>query len=475
MQFRSDMEHLIDEIRQRLRGILVSDSFQKKLGQLKEYYDQQEQSTVRPLYKSLKRRLHNHVLQGSKTPEENFADPVIAFSGVGTIPAATSAVAIFDQPQPVDYRIIRDRVRLLKKRCTEELDALTREHAREAIHPLMARIRKKYRRLPKVLVYLEDVEEDILNNLHIFTLPTEEDSPGAPVNTERYTSHQDLYSPYTVNVLVSRADTKRRPLVFVRNAGCEDLFGCFNNTHRSLPLSRIDFTQIKAGDLHRANGGILVFEASWILRRFHLWEMLKSTVSQKEISFMPAVPHGSFFATGSPNAEAIPFNATIVISGSTCAYSILSFVDPDFCSLVGRPIGSKVPASGRRLPKETSFDNMRTISSRKYFHISARQAIVSLCSHPQFMKGDFESHLMKLLLVIERAQDYSETRMVTAEHIEKALKETYPETANLIETVISGRRTIRRYKADSKLHQPEEIIESVKLLSGKVKVYGKQT
>ncbi len=306
-RFLSEMEHFIDEARQRLRNILLSDHFQKKVHMLMLSYDQQEQAAVRPLYQSLSRgSLYNYnriTREVSKAPiAESYTEPVVAFSGIGRTPAANSAVAIFDQPQPVDYRLIRDRIRSLKKKCTEELDAFTKDKAREGVSPLMARLRKKYRKMPRILVYLEDVEEDILRNLQIFTLPAEGTSLPAPLEVKAGTSREGLYSPYTVNVLVSRANKRHRPLVFARDAGFEDLFGrCSTSSPKALPLSRVDFTMAKAGALHEANGGILILEASWILRQFHLWELLKSSISQKELNFTHAVPHGGTFASGSPD------------------------------------------------------------------------------------------------------------------------------------------------------------------------------
>lgn len=476
IRFRSDMECFIVEVRQRLRKILLSDHFQKKVHLLRLSYDKQEQAAVRPLYQSMgKNSLHDRTKpQVSNHPSlKSFAEPVVAYSGIGR--TSGNAVAFFDQPLPVDYRLIRDRIRSLKKRCNEELDAFTKDKANEAVFPLMAKLRKKYRKMPKVLVYLEDVEEDILRNLHIFTLPADETSLSRFGDDEKSSSREGLYSPYTVNVLISRVSKKYRPLVFAGDAAFEDLFGRSGTAcPKSLPHSRVDFAKAKAGALHEANGGILVLEASWILRQFHLWELLKNAVSQKELRFTHTVAQAGIFASKSADPGMITLNATIIITGTSCEFSILSFIDPDFPYVVGGPCKREDLAAGR-IPKEPFFDKMRTLNSKKFFHISARQAILTLCSHPQFLKADFESHLMKLLFVIELGQDYSDSRLVTAEHIGKALKQTYPETADLIDTVIPGRRTIRRYMTNGKNYHPEEIIETLKPLTGKVNIYGKQT
>lgn len=474
MELQSDMERLIQELRQRLRNTLLSEKFQEKINTLRINYDQQEQATLRPLFHTLRM---NWRIKKSNTAE--LKSPDIGKCIRGPIPFSGSSSGsnnsgIIDQPITVDYRLVREEIRAIKKRCTDELEAFTKRKAESVISPLMTKLRKKYQRIPEVLVYLEDVEEDIFRNLHMFTLPDQTISLTGLRELSNLIAH-DPYSPYRVSVLVNSKGSSR-PVIHVHGTSYEDLFGNINSFfQKDFSHIQTDLSATNSGLLYKANGGFLLVEASWIIRQFHLWELLKSAVLEKEIKLMNLRSRGAIFASGNSIPASIPLNTTVIITGSTCEYAILSFVDPDFTYLVGNPCTKEIFESGR-VSRDKISDTLHSVTENKYFHVSTRKAILSLCNHPSIHEESFEYHLKKLQSIIERSQDYAESRLVTAEHISKALKELYPEISHLAEdySVIPKRRT-KLSKFNSLNFQQETNIESIKLYSGKVNTNGKQT
>lgn len=472
--FRSDMENFIDRARRRLRSAFVSEDYQQGADSLRVTFDKQEQAVMVPIYQALATGSYGKKSQDSdgQRSERRLPEIVSPASPYFPLPADISGMP-FTQPMRADERLVRDKIRLLKKRCSEELDAFTARKAREAISPLIAALKKKYRKSPKVLVYLEEVGEDILRNLHAFTLPVDKSLASYLRETSRCSSHGQLYSPYTVNVLVTRGSHREVPLVFAQSTGLDGLFGSISD-ESDLPSAQAGFTFVRAGILHEANGGGLLVEASWILRQFHIWELLKTAVLEKKLGQVSTASRCCIFASGNVLPETIPLFTTVMVTGSSCEYSILSFVDPDFSLLAGDPLGKGCLAVCAKPGAVTSGETCDE-SARKRVLISARKAILALCSNQAVSRESFENHLMKLWQVIQRAQDYSEAHPVTSMHILKALREIYPELHDHAEAALSHRQKRNLAGPYRRSNGPKVPIESVKLYSGKVMTYGKQT
>ncbi|HQG30311.1 MAG TPA: AAA family ATPase [Deltaproteobacteria bacterium] len=469
--FRSDMEFFIEQARCRLRSIFASEDYRLEADRLRTSFDRQEQDVAQPIYQTLAKAGSGEEDEeqgiGSRQTERDprKATPYTAAGDTPCIPFCRTARA--------DEQLARDKIRLLKKRCSEELDSLTANKARETIAPLLLALKNKYRKNSRILVYLEEVGEDILENLHIFTLPVSTDSVSCSREGSGDGSQELLYSPYSVNVLVTRGSIQEPPLVFAHDADQESLFGSVSS-ESALPSCQAGFTFVRAGALHEANGGFLVVEASWVLRHFHLWELLKAAVLCRELRGMSTDPRCCMFASGNIAPEAIPLHTTVVVTGSSSGYSILSLADPDFLHLAGKPITAC--ASGREeKSQETHPRKAGEIPSGKPLDISARKAIISLFSDPGMYQDSTESHFSKVLAVIGRARDYSEAFTVTAEHISKAAWEMYPEFAYRAQTALPQRQKVKLAGPDLKPHGPKNPIETLKLYSGKVMTYGKQT
>ncbi len=468
--FRSDMERFIAQARCRLRSIFASKDYRREADSLRKIFDRQERDVAQPIYQALAR-----VGYGDANDEQGRYEhhPERGTRERASLTAAEDIRDIsFRHPARVDKQLARDKIRLLKKRCSEELDSFTAGKARETLAPLMRDLKKKYRKSSRILVYLEEVGEDILENLHAFTLPVGVNSVSCSSETSRERSHELLYSPYTVNVLVTRGVIQEPPLVFARDADQDDLFGSISGG--SDLSSQAGFTSVRAGALHEANGGVLVIEASWILRHFHLWELLKASVLAKEIRGMSTDPRCCMFASGNIMPEAIPLHTTVIVAGSSSSYSILSLADPDFLRLAGKSIVKRA-SGGEEQSQEAHPGKAGELTSGKHLDVSARKAIISLFSDPGMSPDSIEDHLSKVSAVIERAQDHAEAFSVTAGHISKAAREMYPEFAYRAKAALPQRQKVKLAGPDLKRQGPSTPTESVKLYPGKVMTYGKQT
>mgnify|MGYP003827100483 FL=1 len=440
-EFRSDMKRFVKDANRRLRQCLSDRRLREKTETLHRRYKEREQTAVRPFNgrglssPAIGLDREDSVRQGHAG---KLAFHPAASPGISKTVERDPAYA--DRVRPIDFPDACARVRELKIRCSEELESRVQKAAQRAIAPLVARLRKKYRGFPRILVYLEDVQEDILKNLTSFTLPASADEASDTAKASAHICCERIFSPYSVAVLADGSAKKAPPVVFARDPDLEELMGCFSVDERG--GSRVfDASFVKGGLIHEADGGCLVVSASWIIRNMHLWELLKKTVLEQELAITASVTRTGIFFTGNMISEEAPLQVTVLITGSLGEYALLSIVDRKFRSLVAGPWnheGLSGVKPGGESPGETSM----TIPSGS-FHPSARTVVLQLCTAPEITDDRREEHLSGLLSAVRKARTYAGSGHITAEHIFLAVRDVYPALSTFPETGITRKRTMQ--------------------------------
>jgi predicted ATP-dependent protease len=94
-----------------------------------------------------------------------------------------------------------------------------------------------------------------------------------------------------------------------------------------------DFTHIKAGALHKANGGYLILDARRVLLEPFAWEGLKRALRARAIRIESLAEALSLVSTVSLDADPIPLDVKVVLIGDRMLYYLLYELDPDFREL----------------------------------------------------------------------------------------------------------------------------------------------
>ncbi|MEG1416756.1 MAG: ATP-binding protein [Clostridium sp.] len=126
-----------------------------------------------------------------------------------------------------------------------------------------------------ILDYLDDLQEDIIEYIEIFIEYEDEK------DSEEF--DDSFFKRYDVNVFVTYKDQEGVPVIFEENPDYSSLIGSieYENKHSGLIT---DFSMIKPGSLHEANGGYLVIEAEALLKSYGGWMALKRSLKTKKIS-----------------------------------------------------------------------------------------------------------------------------------------------------------------------------------------------
>ncbi len=217
------------------------------------------------------------------------------------------------------------RIQQMEKELRQGLKNLDREIGFKVISAVMEELKEKYAELEHVISYLEGVQENILDRLDDFRQKT----PPPQSLPFPMPSPQPSFNQYKVNVFVDNSETKGAPVVFEPNPTYTNLFGVIERKAQFGALFT-DFTMLKAGSIHRANGGFLIVRALDVLRSPFSWEGLKRTIKTRKIYLEDLAEQLGILTTKTLKPEPIPFCGKVILIGDPFIYHLLYIYDETF-------------------------------------------------------------------------------------------------------------------------------------------------
>jgi|WetSurMetagenome_2_1015567.scaffolds.fasta_scaffold00020_8 lon-related putative ATP-dependent protease len=221
-------------------------------------------------------------------------------------------------------------VRKSEKQMKEELAKLERHIALGSVGHFIDEIRDKHSDHPRIPEYLEAVQEDILSHLDDFR-GVEEPAP-SPIPFIKMPKQEISFARYMVNVIVNNGETKGAPVVFESNPTYFNLFGKLEYKVQ-YGMATTDFTMIRAGALHRANGGFIVINALDLLKNMISYDSLKRSIRNREIKIDDIWEQYRMVSTTALKPEAIPLNVKVILSGVPYLYYLLYNQDEEYREL----------------------------------------------------------------------------------------------------------------------------------------------
>jgi lon-related putative ATP-dependent protease len=218
------------------------------------------------------------------------------------------------------------RVRESEKETKELLAQADRDLGMSCLGHRLDPLREKYAGHEKVIAYLEAVQEEILLNLEDF----KPQSPQPQIPGLKLPRQEPSFERYEVNVLVDNRDTTGAPVIFESNPTYNNLFGRIEHVMQYGGVAATDFTMIRAGALHRANGGYLILDARELLINPFVWDALKRCIRTGEIRIEDVLEQYRFMTMVSLKPEPVPLQAKIILIGSPWIYYLLFHLDPDY-------------------------------------------------------------------------------------------------------------------------------------------------
>ena len=222
----------------------------------------------------------------------------------------------------------------LEKEHREKIEELHASMAERVVSVRVRSLAEEFSDNKEASGYLEAVRQDMISNAELFLQREQEGADGPfPQAIRKYHREPQFYR-YDVNVMVSQKQvgTPPAPVILEDNPSLNQLTGRVEHLSQMGTLVT-NFTLIKPGALHRANGGYLVLDARRLLAEPYAWDALKRCLQSRSISIVSLADRLNLGSTISLEPEPIPCDVRVVLIGDRRLHMLLTMLDAEFGTL----------------------------------------------------------------------------------------------------------------------------------------------
>lgn len=335
-QFRDDMNELISLFKTELTKAFSSEDYDKEKTDLSRTYDDKRDDLIKKL---------NNVAEKNDFLLKTSNSGIIFQPLINSEPVTEENYDSLDESIKSDINerlesmqdtvnaIMRD-IKSIDKEYQQKMDDLDYKIGMFSIGHYVSSLQEKYQDSDRVIKYLEAVQEDVLENIDQFSEPEsdEEDPIAAILPKIGGAKNDDVTLKYRVNLLVDNSKTEGSPVIIDYNPTYYNLVGEveYDNEYGNLTT---DFMKIKAGLMHKANGGYLIIQAQDLLSNVQSWEALRRVIKTKEIAIENLREQAGAITVTTLKPEPIPSDMKVILIGGVYYYELLRGYDEDFSKL----------------------------------------------------------------------------------------------------------------------------------------------
>lgn len=432
-EFAKDVDKLVETLSESVPAIVESDEYKAGESIIHEKYKQSKEKYIKLLQKKAKGKSVSllHMPVGLVVaPVKN--GEVLSPEAFDELPEEEKKQLIEDlnQMQAEIENSAHDLPAWEEKQRTE-VSRLRTKFLKEAVKAPIDELHEKYKGMKQANDFLRHIQKYILENSEEF-LPSNE-APAASEGEDPLSSllskmkqpEEDKFAKFKVNVIVKNEPDSGAPIIHLDHPTQGNLVGKVERIQQYGALLT-DFSLIKAGALHQANGGFLLIDARKMLMQPFAWDSLKRAIASKSIK-IEAPSEETSFTTISLDPEPIPLNVKIILTGDAELYQLLSDRDPDFSDYF------KVEADFGVLMDRTPENEIEyakligSLSKKKRLRSLNKQAVAKIIEHSSRLAESSEkltAHIASIGDLLREA-DYwarkSNSNHIGKNHIDQAI------------------------------------------------------
>ncbi len=320
-----------------------------------------------------------------------------------------------------------NKIRDLDRKVNEDIKKLNHQVAIYTIGKFVNDIKEKFKHIPEITEYIEDVKDDILKNLSNFIT----DKSGEPSSPILFPWMKELpFKKYEANVIVDNSNLKGAPVIIEHNPTYQNLLGRIEKEAQFGVLST-DFTMIRGGSLHKANNGFLVIPIEELFKNIFSWDSLKMSLKDKKIIIEEASERLGYISTKGLKPEPIPLKVKVILIGLPSHYNILYNFDQDFKKLfkIRADYDLTMKRTDSNIKKITKF--ICTFCNKENLNHLKASAVREIIEYSLRLAGDknkISTSFADISDIITEANFYSHEdnkKYIDAAHIKRAIDEKY--------------------------------------------------
>ncbi len=426
--FQNTMEMFVKDIRKDIKKTFNNDDFEKEKKIIKQEYDEKREKLLEQLNKRT-------LVQGFQV--KSTANGVYMMPVLDGKPLAEDEFEALDDNLKKEFEerseLVQEQVfealaqmKAIEKDAEKKIEEWQSNVALLTINVHINSVKANYKRNKIIGNYLENVKKDILKNISAFLAPD-------PVEktVQSPTQRPEVLQPwlnYRVNLFVDNSKLEGAPVIMDNNYSYNNIFGGieYENHYGAM---RTDFTMLKSGLIHQANGGYIVFQAKDLLAHQACYEALKKALRTEQVGIESITDNNSNMVLVSIKAGAIPLKVKVLLIGNSDIYHTLLSCDPDFRKLfkIKVEFEDDAPKTPENIQKLANF--VRNFCIQEELIDLDKEAVAKVVEYASKIAGDKEkisTHFNSINEVVGEAATWAKldkAKIVTKEYVEKALEE----------------------------------------------------
>jgi lon-related putative ATP-dependent protease len=440
--FAQAMHHLIDDLRTALPAVFQSEDYQTRRSSIEESFQRKQGEAFSNLRDKAAEKnvlLVRTPFGFALAPAEN--GQIVPPEQFHAWPEEKrSAMQKVIEALEKDLEHIMRQVPQWEREHRDEIRKLNRASAKFAVDQLIDETKSKFADLPRCLEHIEKVRDDLVENVSLF-MPKSEGEEVGPVDAGRGSP----FDRYEVNVFVTQDGRTTAPIVEELHPTLGNLIGRIEYVS-SRGVLVTNFRLIKAGAIHRANGGYLLLDIRSLLTEPFSWTALKRTLRRGDIAIEDVARFLGLTSTISLEPDPIPVKVKVVLFGERLLYFLLVALDPELNEHF--KVLADFEDDFDRTPEneELLARLVASLAGRERLRALDREAVALVLEHASRLA----EHANKLTLMVEQLRevlneaDYrakeDNASAISEKHVRKAIDERIRRMSRLrdrsLETIV---------------------------------------
>lgn len=332
-EFKESMDGFIKEVKKDIKKTFNADDFEKEKALIKKEFETKREVVMTKLneesqkhgfqVKSAQNGIYMMpIIDGKVVPEEEFdkLDEIIK--------QEYESKSLIVQEQIMEAI---STIKQIERQSDKKISEWQSNVALLTVNAHINYIKSKYKRNKKINQFLNDVKQDVLHNVSYF-LEEDKQSNNPQVQQNPLQKRQDPCLNYRVNLFIDNSTREGCPVIMDSNYTFQNLFGKleYENYYGTL---KTDYTMLKPGLMHKANGGYIIFQAKDLITNGICYEELKRVLRVRELNIDNVNEQRSSMAMISLKPEPIPLDLKVILIGDSNLYHTLLSMDSDFRKL----------------------------------------------------------------------------------------------------------------------------------------------
>ncbi len=430
-EFKKELEEVIDKLLEEIPNAFSKTDYETQKSEIHRQYQRKHKEIIEKLNEVAKKHgfVFRETEQGLVTAPLSDGKPMSQEEYEEL--SAEEIQELREKSEELNLETIDlfNELRSVEEEARQEIKKLEKRISYFVINEYIKDLIKRYGKREKIVDYLNDLEQDILENIKQFKNGK---SQGAQSPQEMLLKQMkpksNFMNRYQVNLFIDNKKKEQAPLVQETNPSYYNLLGAIEYKNE-MGAMRTDFTQIKPGSLHQANGGFLIVQAREILREPFAWQILKRSLKTGEINIENMGKQWGQVVTSSIKPEPIPLDVKVILIGDPYIYRLLFAYDEDFKKLfkVMSDFDVEMDKTKDHMMKMAGFISSHCEEQELLdFDKHAVKRVIEYSSRIADHQKKLSSRFNQIVEILYEADAWASSEgasIIGEDHVEKAIKE----------------------------------------------------